>query len=686
MAQNFQINDTQQLTSEADISQQVPLTVDGDVPDKSIRLDVTKLGHWISDSSEEMLRYRRDVELDWQKIRHILNGNHYFDVDTTRGVVTPSIHDEDDDGEVEAYTNLMLNAYRRELGTRTSVPINHIAVPRNASSPNAAYVARRAEAGLRQWREESKFSMVFDRFNQLILRMGLAAFLPEPSWDQKSAIVHVLPGSEIFPLPVTATNLIEASGSVYRKFLSKSWLEENVDSGRLAADVLTEITEYSASSRVGSPFMSHAMGFGGRAKLKGAIGLFFYIEPGPEYPEGNHGLVIGRKVYSIHLNQETGEPSLPIGGAPIIVHDTQIDSEWYPQSYLMPLIGLNLEDNRQLSNDIAIAEVNRHGGWTMIPEGTISINDLQQSMGGYIPYSVNQLGFDQKNPFFNIRPPQIGPESSLVSSRIAREAEETTGHTEAKKGDAPGRVDSDSGIQRLLSQSDVPNYPFYGRTRAAVTECFNKVLDILAVTWPAEKWVSIVGPLDIPQEMVIRKGEMPTSQMIRIEVGALVPTSKQSTMQMLQLLRQGKDISSAQYRRAIVENGLEPKGISLKDPEVEFARSKITWMYGDGQKPNEWPFTDDFEMEPHAVCVAEFRLFMNTIAFKINTDPEVKAMMRKEVFRHQQKLAGDPNRLRSQFDTEEFDRDRFEDRVIADEDQPGGDNELLSELMNSISG
>ena len=113
MDQRFNLRDTQSRVADVNISTQVPITATGDLPAQQTRIDVTRLGKWVDDSVQEMLRHRRDIEIDWQKVRLILNGIHYFDVDSLRGSVIPSIPDEDDD-EVQAYTNLMLNAYRRE--------------------------------------------------------------------------------------------------------------------------------------------------------------------------------------------------------------------------------------------------------------------------------------------------------------------------------------------------------------------------------------------------------------------------------------------------------------------------------------------------------------------------------------------------------------------------------------------
>ena len=206
----FALRDTQIAGRPVAVSQQVPLTPFSEIPEKSVQIDVTKIGKWIDSSVEQMLRFRRDLEVDWQKIRLILNGHHYFDVDSLRGSVVPSIPDDDDD-DVRAYTNMMLNAYRRELGTRNSAPIHHLATPKNGSIPDATFMARRAAAALSDWREEKKFGTVFDRFNQLVLRMGAAAFLPEPNWDRSSSVVHTIAGSDIFPLPVSATNTHESS-------------------------------------------------------------------------------------------------------------------------------------------------------------------------------------------------------------------------------------------------------------------------------------------------------------------------------------------------------------------------------------------------------------------------------------------------------------------------------------------
>lgn len=662
------------------VANTVPTSASEVLPPERVRMDVTKLGRWIRDCTEDTLRSRAPIELDWIKIKWILSGFHYFIVDPLTGTVLHDYGAEEAnaDQDIRAYTNLMLNRYKRELGRRNTVSLAINPAALNFTDPDAVKHEKRARLGLADWQEKENFYATFDEFNQMVLRMGLAAFLPEPSWDGKTAKVWAIPGADLFPLPSTNASMVNGQGIAYRKFLAEAWLEQSVSEGKLHPDVLTQIGKHVMEDRISSPFLGGTTVGYHKPEIKGAIGYFFYLYPSREYPEGLHGLEIGDKIYAIHINQKTGNPGLPIGGPPIPVWDTKIDCDWYPQSFCAPLIGLNLEDDRQLSNEIAMSEVARHGGWTIAPENLFSRNDFSQTFGGLVTYKTNELGMDNKLPIENIAPPVMRGETSIVGNRIAREADETASHYAVNRGEAPGRIEGDPAVQRLLAQTDLPNEPYLNRLRWALIEVHRKVLDIMAVTWTADKWISVMGPFDRPQQMRVLKGEMPSTEHVRLTMGPLVPGSRLETIGMLNMLRKNQDIDTYEYRRGLSANGFTPRGIELEDPEMQFAMEKVLWIYNDGVRPRPWPAGDDFDLEPHAKVVEVIRKFTNTLDFKLTTQLPVKQALRAAQVQHALKLGNELTRLRAQVQFEEDDLGRFERNLGADEDSLVPGNPLMA--------
>lgn len=655
-----------------------PTTTSEMVPPAAIQMEVTKLGQWIHAQVEHIAQNRRGIEIDWIKARHILNGHHRLATDLQYGFVVP----EEEDDEIHAHTNLMLNRYRRELGRRLSAPIKLNTVPRLLENPMAFQRARITRLALQHWIEVSRFARTFDWFNQTVLRMDLAAFLVEKNDLGNSARVSVISAADLFPLPGLATGLGDAEGLVYRKFLSEATLQMLVEKGELKPDVLSEVTKTSTADKVGSPFLSVGGNLSTR-DIKGAIAFYFYFFPSSKWPKGMHGMSIGPRVYSINTGED-GQPLLPLGGPPIPVWDQKTDSDFYGDSFCATLISLNLEDNRQLSNEIALSEVNRHAGWTFVPEDIMAMNDFQSRLGGFVPYKTQQFGVDKRDPFFQVRPPTIGPESSLVSSRIGREADETASQFGVSRGEAPGRIDSDMAVNRLLSQTEMPNEPFFQRTKQALEIVFERVLDILSVTWDESTWVSVVGQFDMPTAVQIGPNDLPNSAEIKVIVSQLVPTSRISTLQILNMLRQNKDIGVGEYKRALVANGLEPEGLELTDSEEQFAMSKILWVYNDGQKPRPYQEGPDFQLEPHRVIVKLIRRFVNRLDYKLETHPSVKEEIQRVLLTHQQVLAGQLGRLRAQVAFENEDVDRFDRELGRDEDLLGAENPLTASDLNTI--
>jgi len=474
---------------------------------------------------------------------------------------------------------------------------------------------------------------------------------------------------DLFPFPSTSSNLTNQSGIIYRQFLSQASLEESVKNGVLHPDVLTQMNETTIADEPGNPFLSSNFNLSA-SKIKGAIGYYFWLDPSRQWPQGLHGMFIKDRIYAIHVDQQTGNVGgYPPGGPPIVVKDTEVDSVWYPQSFCAPLIGLNLEDDRQLSNDIAISEVNRHGGWTLIPENTVSRNDLQQQFGGFVQYKTSSFGVEQRNPFFNITPPRAGTEGLRVGARISEEADETASQFPVNRGQAPGRIDSDAAVERLLAQSDMPNETFFRRLANGLVELHERVLDILSITWDEQKWANIVGPGDKPQEAMLTGSGVPSTKVVQLNIAPLVAGSRIQAMGLLNQLASTKIIGPTQYKNGLIANGLQPMGVDLKDREEEFAIQKTLFMYGDGQKPREWKTGDDFDLEPHMTIVRVIREFMNTIEFKLSASMEVRQMLRAEVLKHSIKASNESSRMRLDSQLAEDERDRFENNLGADEDQ-----------------
>ena len=667
------------------ISPVVPLPIKELVPPERDRVDVTALGKSIFDAINSTLADRKSLEVDWIKIKWILQGHHYFHVEPLTGRLVPAYPDNEDD--VRAYTNMMLNRYKRELGRRNSINVNIIAAPRNFSAPQAFHHARRATMGLEEWQRESKFFDKIDLFNQIVLRVGLAGFLPMPSWDGSTAHIEICSGIDLFPYPSTATNAGNAAGIIYRQFLSEAFLEQSVKEGTLHPDVLTQISDTTIADEPGNPFLS-ANHDRSTAKIKGVSGYYFWIFPGREWPLGLHGMSIKDRIYAVHVTDEQ-VGGFPVGGPPILVGDTKIDSVWYPQSFCAPLIGLNLEDDRQLSNDIAIAEVNRHGGWTLVPENTISRNDVQTQFGGFVTYKTTQFGMDQRNPFFNITPPRPGGEGVRVAGRLSAEADESASQIPVSGGGgAFPRADSDAALERLFAQSDMPNETFFRRTANAMVELHERVMDILSTTWGPEKWLSIVGPHDAPQEAIIRGGEVPTNQLVRLSIAPLVPGSRVQTLGMLNGLLASQSITKDEYKHALVVNGFQPKGVTLKNRDDEFAIQKTLYIYSDGETPRKWEEVsdEDFDLEPHLTVIRIMRGFMNSIEFKLSASKQVRAELRAEILRHTVKAGNELTRLRAQSQVADDERNRFENRLGAEEDslEPGNPLAFPTELLGAI--
>lgn len=271
---------------------------------------------------------------------------------------------------------------------------------------------------------------------------------------------------------------------------------------------------------------------------------------------------------------------------------------FYGRSFIDTLIPLNTEAEYSLSSLFqSISDFDLYG-LMMWPSSLGTPTDAFRGRDG-----VKRVVFepDYTTPElkpFNIEPakltkPQI--DGAMVAGSLMDKVANQP--TEMLKGDAPGRVDSASGLGMLYETSGIPLSPTAKNVAEAISGIYRAMLGICRDMWPAEKVVNISNLDDSlagiafdmeTGEINLAKNAIPSPDEVNINVASEVPISKeQQKMELKEALRDGV-ITLDEYSFQVREKGLtSPVGNEVAWQNYRRAKLENLALFGDGETPGK---------------------------------------------------------------------------------------------------
>jgi hypothetical protein len=271
---------------------------------------------------------------------------------------------------------------------------------------------------------------------------------------------------------------------------------------------------------------------------------------------------------------------------------------FYGRSFIDQLIPLNTEAEYSLSSLFqAVSDFDLYGV-LMWPASLGTPPDAHRGQDG-----IKRITFEPDYTTPELKPfpllPQKLAKPQMDAALIAGSLMDKVANQpkEMMQGDAPGRVDSASGLGFLYETSGIPLTPTAKNVAEALSGIYRAMLGICKDIWPAEKVVSISSLDDSlagiafdmkTGEINLARNAIPSPDEVNINVASEVPVSKeQQKLELKEALDKGI-LTLDEYSFKVREMGLNsPVGNETAWQNYRRAKLENLALFGDGETPGK---------------------------------------------------------------------------------------------------
>jgi hypothetical protein len=556
-------------------------------------------------------------EMAPHRVRYLVN--HYYlqgirrfgTLDYTNGTV--QIARQDHHGHMDFKYEGITKKYEDELGRRSGVDVRpKVNRPGNLSLDSLRQ-ASMAQAVLDTLTSELDLNAIKSQAFEVQLRAGRGALA---LWSQDTAFIEaqeqrthigieVIPPWQLIPLPAryTSTNDMRGVGRVRkvpvswlktRNGLKANWNEiDTVDVSPAVDPNNIDDTTYGTSMRQqrrrSRSTQDHAVPHCLLAEL------FF---------EDSNGTVLRYVVWAgdeILLDEDYAKtPMKQRPMMPIAVFDDIPTGEFYSKCFLDKLVGLNVETEYLLKNTFEnFQEISIFG--TMVFPTTLGINKQEflnpRTKPRCVSYEPSYVSKEHRP--FNIAPFNIGDAPGRFASFSIGAMDQLAGHSSGMfSGDAPGRVDSASGLSFLYETSNIPLRGPMTSIKSAFVKIYKAMLSVARATWQKGELAqitmlddNILGVVIDPEtgQLALDANSVPHPSSVDITIQSDRPVSlSQKKQELKEMLSLGL-VSPYEFKIMNFKEGFDLP--MLPDGEWESYRKAVIQnviLFNDGVTPGKW--------------------------------------------------------------------------------------------------
>ena len=556
-------------------------------------------------------RFRHPKEVQWWLAHYYLQGARDFtNINFEAG--TLDINYINEDGVLRFRYDEIVSKFQSQLGRLMQIDLR----PK----------VERKSIGLEDLRKASTAQIVLDAaISDLAIEELKLKFLPALAkygcvalivWNEGEDIgIDVAMPWEILPIPSNPTEDKDVRGMMRIRSVPLDWVEQlevtpkmgnkvygqmertSVPVGNVPSGTKTRFSTYGQTINTNdAPSPASRYGSGSVKEDKTHVEIVKLVEVWTETKTGHlstYELVAGKKLlYSRDFSKD--KITMPISK----INDIHTGSFW-GRSFVSTQIPINTEMEYTLGRMFQNVQDMDAYGILAIP-ATLGIPpQVSHATDGTkrIIYDPDYTAPDLKP--FNILPAKTGTFPVAVLKMGAELSDKMANQpAELMRGEAPGRVDSQSALGFLYETSNTTLGPTATGIANAMVRCYKSILDTIAAgAWPREKLIQI-SMLDdtlagitldsASGTMSLETNVLPRPDQVTIRVQSMLPKSKtQEKMELMKSLELGA-IDMFEYRIEVRKRGIElPVG---NEPEWQNYRRAILeniLLFGDGQKPGE---------------------------------------------------------------------------------------------------
>lgn len=647
------------------------------------RKSAKRIAQHLKEQFERGLDLRRTHSVRWMQVSSILNGIHYFNIDTWGGW-TPLRKKEPN--QIRAVVPMMDPFYRWEHGRLNANQLGVTTTPTTGRGDDAFYRARLAQDAVNHWIEETDVEAVDDEANQHLLVYGMTALYNEKMPHRNQTFLRPFPGCELFPVPHDARNWEEMDGVMRVVTVSRDWLEMQDElyerrNGRPPTRKMSSLSD-TQTADMHARFTGFSAGLQYKSKFDGATCFWVWMKPTELNPYGEHMFMVEDKLfgYVSGLDQQGRKIALVDDELPLRpVYYVKKPNDWWGYGFCEGLVSMQLEANRQMTNLIVSAQRNR--GLLAYNSDLINAADVQDSMTGFVPF--NSPGPEQRTqPLFHFPPTNVGKDVGAVLTVVHDFAKRAAAYeSDILFGQQEGRTEGGPATNLLNANAQAPLQPVLDRKYRALKKIYRAILGDIREVWPDDKRIQALGTEGLATERIIRQNDLPDNHEVQLSPLPLVVNGRTGMVNLLLTLRgmKGDDgktplISARELRRSLQMLNMAPPGLVMYNPIEQRIKWRIGQLINDGQRPAIPPATQDPQsfqwMEDHGMMLNMLRNAILDPAFRMYSQPVRQALAMELKFHHER--VGNIVRPPDTFDdaSDEFEARQMENMMEADEMNP----------------
>lgn len=505
-------------------------------------------------------------------------------------------------------------------------------------SINLAPAVSRRGRSLDGLRKASTAQVVLDSvFPQgKVSKLALAAFPPLLHYGtigfglwvegEDSIGVEVINPWELIPIPIDVSSPQDVRGLIRVRYVPTEWIKGlaitpgkkskaykgmddwKVPFGDLPAEVASKFQGTASLTSTGGGFFVRSSnsqvetqwkGRGGTKKDETQVDITLLVEVWTETSDGYLAEYLIFAGSPEKLNQLYRHDHSPHRyHMPITIARDIVVGGFYGRSFVDMLIPLNTEAEYSLSSVFQTVSDFDLYGIQMWPASLGTPPDAHRGQDGIkrVTYEPDYTTPELKP--FNIMPakmtkPQIDA-ALLAGSLMDKVANQPT---EMLRADAPGRVDSASGLGLLFETGTIPLTPTAKNVAEAISGIYRSMLGICKDIWPNRKVVEISNlddslagiAFDIETGQIdLDRNAIPSPDEVNINVASEVPISKEQQKMELKEALKDQVITLNEYSFQIREKGLNlPVGNEAAYQNYRRSKLENLSLFGDGETPGK---------------------------------------------------------------------------------------------------
>lgn len=491
--------------------------------------------------------------------------------------------------------------------------------------------------------------------------------------------IEIIPPWELLSIPIDVASPADARGIMRVRYVPTEWIKNLAITPKSGSKTYKGVAEMDLpSGRM--PIDIDSLG-DGSVSYTGTGGGFF-IQARPKYDDKMGGTPKSKKkdeenvpvTQLIEVWTETtdgflGEYAIYAGLGQVeelyrhdhtaskyympirIARDVTVGSFW-GRSYIDQLIPLNNEVELSLSSVFqAVSDFDLYG-LQMWP-GTLGVPPLaQRGQDGLkrVTFEPDYTCPEQKP--FNVPPAKMTAPMvqavQLATNLMDRVANQPG---EIMKGEAPGRVDSASGLGLLYETSGIPLSPTAKSIAEAYAGIYRALLRILKDTWTDKKVVNITSLDDSLAGIVmdaesgtlsLSQNAIPYPDEVSVTIKSEVPVSKEHQKAELKEALKEARITIDEFNWAVRKQGLDvPVGDEIGWQNYRRSMLENILLFGDGKKAGDVVVSPH---DMHRVHTLVLQAFMARPEFFLAT-AEVRNAFDKHILEHKGQMGQYPDQL-----------------------------------------